>query len=72
MTAAFGGNVLSATYKPLFTSPSSAGYKAMTWMVNAYKSGLVPKANLNIAGLPGARDRPGPRPDRQRVLRLLG
>ena len=48
MTAAFGGNVLSATYKPLFTSHSSPGYKAMTWMVNAYKSGLVPKANLNM------------------------
>ena len=47
MTAAFGGNVLSANYKPLFTSPSSPGYKAMTWMVNAYKTGLVPKANLN-------------------------
>jgi multiple sugar transport system substrate-binding protein len=47
MTAAFGGNVLSADYKPLFTSPSSAGYKAMTWMINAYKTGLVPKANLN-------------------------
>jgi multiple sugar transport system substrate-binding protein len=48
MTAAFGGNVLSASYKPLFTSPSSPGYKAMTWMVNAYKTGLVPKANLNM------------------------
>ena len=48
MTAAFGGNVLSASYKPLFTSPSSAGYKALNWMVNAYKSGLVPKANLNM------------------------
>ncbi len=48
MTAAFGGNVLSANYKPLFTSPSSAGYKAMTWMINAYKSGLVPKANLEM------------------------
>jgi multiple sugar transport system substrate-binding protein len=48
MTAAFGGNVLSANYKPLFTSPSSPGYKAMTWMISAYKSGLVPKANLNM------------------------
>ncbi len=48
MTAAFGGNVLSANYKPLFTSPSSPGYKALTWMVNAYKTGLVPKANLNM------------------------
>jgi multiple sugar transport system substrate-binding protein len=48
MTAAFGGNVLGANYQPLFTSPSSAGYKALTWMINAYKSGLVPKANLNM------------------------
>lgn len=48
MTAAFGGSVLSATYKPEFASPSSAGYKAMTWMVNAYKSGLVPKGNLSM------------------------
>jgi multiple sugar transport system substrate-binding protein len=48
MTGAFGGQVLSSTYKPEFSSPSSAGYKAMTWMVNAYKSGLVPKANLEM------------------------
>ncbi|MGH2836244.1 MAG: extracellular solute-binding protein [Solirubrobacteraceae bacterium] len=48
MTAAFGGNVLSANYKPLFTSRSSPGYKAMSWMINAYKSGLVPKANLSM------------------------
>jgi multiple sugar transport system substrate-binding protein len=48
MTAAFGGNVLSADYKPLFTTPSSPGYKALNWMVNAYKTGLVPKANLNM------------------------
>jgi multiple sugar transport system substrate-binding protein len=47
MTGAFGGQVLSASYKPEFTSPSSPGYKALAWMVNAYKSGLVPKANLN-------------------------
>ena len=48
MTAAFGGNVLSANYKPLFTSPSSPGYNALSWMINAYKTGLVPKANLNM------------------------
>jgi len=47
MTAAFGGQVLSSSYAPEFTSPSSPGYKAMTWMVNAYKDGLVPKAALN-------------------------
>ena len=47
LTGAFGGQVLTASYKPEFTSPSSPGYKALAWMVNAYKTGLVPKANLN-------------------------
>ena len=53
LTAAMGGQVLSASYKPLFTTPSSAGYKAMTWMVNAYKSGLVSKANLDYEDYQG-------------------
>jgi multiple sugar transport system substrate-binding protein len=47
MTAAFGGQVLTAQDAPAFTSPGSPGYKAMAWMVNAYKSGLVPRANIN-------------------------
>jgi multiple sugar transport system substrate-binding protein len=47
MTSAFGGQVLTAQDTPAFTSPSSPGYQAMTWMVNAYKSGLVPKGNIN-------------------------
>jgi multiple sugar transport system substrate-binding protein len=47
MTSAFGGQVLTAQDNPAFTSPSSPGYQAMTWMVNAYKSGLVPKGNIN-------------------------
>jgi len=45
--------VLSASYKPLFTAPSSAGYKAMAWMVNAYKTGLVAKANLDYEDYQG-------------------
>jgi multiple sugar transport system substrate-binding protein len=53
MTAAFGGGVLSAADTPEFTSPSSPGYKAMTWMVNAYKSGLVPSGNINVADYTG-------------------
>ncbi len=48
VTAAFGGQLLSANFKPLFSSPSSAGYKAMAWMVNAYKDGLVSKGNINM------------------------
>jgi multiple sugar transport system substrate-binding protein len=53
MTAAFGGQVLSAADSPEFTSPSSAGYQAMTWMVNAYKSGLVPSGNINVPDYTG-------------------
>jgi multiple sugar transport system substrate-binding protein len=47
ITSAFGGQVLTSKDTPAFTSPSSPGYQAMTWMVNAYKSGLVPKGNIN-------------------------
>jgi multiple sugar transport system substrate-binding protein len=53
MTAAFGGSVLSAQDNPEFTSPGSPGYQAMTWMVNAYKNGLVPKANINVTDYNG-------------------
>jgi multiple sugar transport system substrate-binding protein len=53
LTAAYGGQVLSANYKPEFTSPSSAGYKAMEWMVSAYRSGLVPKGNLDLEDYQG-------------------
>ncbi|MDX6343141.1 MAG: multiple sugar transport system substrate-binding protein [Trebonia sp.] len=53
MTAAFGGQVLTAQDTPAFTSPSSPGYQAMAWMVNAYKSGLVPKANVNTTDYQG-------------------
>ena len=53
MTAAFGGQVLTAQDTPAFTSPSSPGYQAMSWMVNAYKSGLVPKGNINTTDYQG-------------------
>jgi multiple sugar transport system substrate-binding protein len=56
MTAAFGGQVLSSTYKPEFASPGSAGYKAMAWMVSAYKSGLVPKGNLDLEDYQGLNE----------------
>lgn len=48
-TAAFGGTMLDRSFHPLFTSPSSPGYRALAWMVGAYKSGLVPRANINAA-----------------------
>jgi multiple sugar transport system substrate-binding protein len=52
-TAAFGGQVLTAQDTPAFTSPSSPGYKAMTWLVDAYKSHLVPKGNINTTDYQG-------------------
>jgi multiple sugar transport system substrate-binding protein len=45
---AFGGRILSDKFEPLFTDKSSPGYKAMEWMVEQYKSGMVPKENINI------------------------
>ena len=53
MTAAFGGQVLDSQGNPLFASSGSPGYKALTWMVNAYKNGLVPKGNINIPDYTG-------------------
>src|SRR5580693_2453107 len=53
MTAAFGGQVLTSQDTPAFTSPSSPGYQAMSWIVNAYKSGLVPKANIKSTDYDG-------------------
>ena len=46
MTAAYGGQVLSPKDEPQFTAPSSPGYQAIAFMVNAYKSGLVAKGNI--------------------------
>jgi len=48
VTAAMGGTMLDKAHKPLFTNPNSAGYKALAWIVNAYKTGLVPKANITM------------------------
>jgi multiple sugar transport system substrate-binding protein len=52
-TQAFGGTILDGKGKPQFTSPSSAGYKAAEWMVNALKTGLVPAGNINVADSQG-------------------
>jgi multiple sugar transport system substrate-binding protein len=52
-TGAFGGTILDASGKPQFTDPSSAGYKAAQWMIDALKSGLVPPGNINVADSQG-------------------
>jgi multiple sugar transport system substrate-binding protein len=53
VTAAFGGQVLTSQDAPAFISPGSPGYKALSWIVNAYKSGLVPKGNINTTDVQG-------------------
>jgi multiple sugar transport system substrate-binding protein len=52
-TAAFGGTVLDGSYKPTFADPSSPGYKAAQWMVDALKQGLVPPGNINVTDSQG-------------------
>src|SRR3954453_7466485 len=52
-TAAFGGTILDGAGKPQFADPSSAGYKAAQWMVDAIKKGLVPPGNINVADSQG-------------------
>jgi multiple sugar transport system substrate-binding protein len=53
VTAAFGGQVLTPQDTPAFTSPSSPGYKALSWIVSSYKNGLVPKGNINTTDVQG-------------------
>jgi multiple sugar transport system substrate-binding protein len=48
-TAAFGGHVLTPQHQAAFTSPTSRGYQALQWIVNAYKTGLVPSGAINMA-----------------------
>ncbi len=55
-TGAMGGTVLDAKGKPQFTDPSSAGYKAAAWMVNAIKTGLVPAGNINVTDSQGMQN----------------
>jgi ABC-type glycerol-3-phosphate transport system substrate-binding protein len=52
-TAAFGGTVLDDKGKPQFADPQSPGYKAAQWMVDAFKSGLVPPGNINVTDSQG-------------------
>lgn len=48
LTKAFGGDLFDADFKPLFTSPDSAGYKAMEFEVNALKEGLISPAATGL------------------------
>ncbi|MFI5959169.1 extracellular solute-binding protein [Cryptosporangium sp. NPDC051539] len=52
-TNAFGGTILDGKGKPQFTDPSTPGYKAAKWMVDALKNGLVPPGNINVSDSQG-------------------
>ncbi|MFT4166885.1 MAG: sugar ABC transporter substrate-binding protein [Microlunatus sp.] len=41
LTKAFGGELFDKDFKPLFTDPNSAGFKALAFEVDALKQGLV-------------------------------
>lgn len=48
LTKAFGGDLFDAEFNPLFTSPDSAGYKAMQFEVDALKNGLIDPAATGL------------------------
>ena len=48
LTKAFGGDLFSADNKPLFTTPDSAGYKALAWEIGALKDGLIDPASTGL------------------------
>jgi multiple sugar transport system substrate-binding protein len=48
LTEAFGGHTVDQNFKPQFTSPDSAGYRALQWIVDQYKTGVVPPGNINL------------------------
>jgi len=52
-TGAMDGTILDGKGKPQFESPSSPGYKAAQWMVDAIKNGLVPPGNINVSDSQG-------------------
>ncbi|MDL2409646.1 extracellular solute-binding protein [Rhizobium calliandrae] len=41
LTKAFGGDLFDKDFKPLFVDPNSAGYKALSFEIQAVKDGLI-------------------------------
>lgn len=48
LTKAFGGDLFDADFKPLFTDPESAGYKAMAFEIAALNEGLIDPAATGL------------------------
>ncbi|NTF46523.1 sugar ABC transporter substrate-binding protein [Rhizobium rhizogenes] len=48
LTKAFGGELFDKDFNPLFTSPDSAGYKALAFELTLLKEGLVDPASTGL------------------------
>jgi multiple sugar transport system substrate-binding protein len=48
LTLAMGGQLFDSNLKPVFQSPSSAGYKALQWEANALKQGWVSPGSVSM------------------------
>lgn len=48
LTKAFGGELFSDKFDPLFVAPDSAGYKAMAFEIQALKDGLIDPASTGL------------------------
>lgn len=48
LTKAFGGELFDKDFKPLFTNPDSAGFKALSWEIDALKAGLIDPASTGL------------------------
>lgn len=48
LTKAFGGDLFDDKFEPLFVSPDSAGYKAMSFEIEALKAGLIDPAATGL------------------------
>ena len=42
-----GGGIVNNSFEPQFTSPKSAGYRALQWMVQQYTNGNVPPGDVD-------------------------
>jgi len=48
LTKAFGGELFDEKFEPLFVAPDSAGYKAMSFEIEALKAGLIDPAATGL------------------------
>jgi multiple sugar transport system substrate-binding protein len=46
---AMGGQLFDASNKPMFADPNSAGYKALDFLVSAYKDGLIEPGAVSMS-----------------------